>query len=78
MGHCVGGYASSCINDRCSIWSLRKISDIGQELRIATLEIRTCGDIVQAKARYNKSPSDQYLAIIKDWAEREGLRFVRI
>ncbi len=77
MSHCVGGYSRRCSIGALSIWSLKKMLWNKTWKSIVTMEISNCRKIVQAKAKFNETPDDNYLKIIKDWAKRENLTFVR-
>lgn len=72
MHHCVGTYATSCSNGKCSIFSVRRYIDDVFNDRAATLEIRN-GSIVQIRSKYNKKPDDTTIAVIKEWASYEKL-----
>jgi len=73
MRHCVGTYAAACINYQTSIWSLRRKKDAGDWKSLVTIEISKTRRIVQARARCNALPKQQYLVMISAWARREGL-----
>ena len=73
MKHCVGSYARRCAAGECSIWSLRQLRK-GTWYSLVTIEI-VRNRIVQASAVYNAVPAAEYQQIIKDWAERECIRF---
>lgn len=73
MKHCVGSYASSCASGRVSIWSLRVTDAWGQNARLLTLEV--CNEsrqIVQARQRHNKYPTEKELSILQRWASAGG------
>lgn len=77
MSHCVRTYTRRCHRGSCYIWSLRVKKKDGSWKRLVTIEVDSHKKIVQAKAKYNAHPGKEYLEMIKDWAEREELRFVR-
>jgi hypothetical protein len=73
MSHCVGSYSGSCGSGRVSIWSLRCIYALGQEARLLTLEVLTQNrQIVQARQKFNKLPSQKELSILNRWAGAGG------
>jgi PcfJ-like protein len=74
MHHCVGNYAGLCASNKCSIWALRKTYK-GQVEHLATVQVSTNRVITQIRSKYNALVSDNYLAMIKKWANTEGVRF---
>lgn len=73
MHHCVASYTVGCSQGRTTIWSIGIESPEGRE-RAATVEVDPESRLVlQAKARFNEDPDAPCLAILKDWAAREGL-----
>ncbi|MHB1557088.1 MAG: PcfJ domain-containing protein [Isosphaeraceae bacterium] len=73
MHHCVASYTVGCSQGRTTIWSIGIESPEGRE-RAATVEVDPDNRLVlQAKARLNEDPDAPCLAILKDWAAREGL-----
>jgi len=77
MRHCVATYAATCISGHKSIWSLRKKNSSGSWKSLVTIEISKTRKIVQAKARCNAVPKQQYIQLIRAWARREGLVCLR-
>lgn len=75
MGHCVGSYAGRCQKGSCSIWSLRRIEN-GEAQSLVTIEVNSLRQVVQAKARFNALPPEEHHALIRQWADREGLTLV--
>jgi hypothetical protein len=73
MRHCVATYVRDCVQGRSSIWSLQ--AEIrGIRTRVVTLEVDPrAGRLVQARRSRNGSPSPAERAIVRRWAEREGL-----
>ena len=77
LHHCVSGYGSQCANRYCSIWSLRVSIDGSKMKSLVTIQIDNNHKIVQAKTSCNAQPNASHLAIIKEWAAREGIIFVQ-
>jgi hypothetical protein len=77
LHHCVSGYGQHCASGYCSIWSLRVSIDGSKEKSLVTIQIDNRHKIVQAKTSRNAQPNASHLAIIKAWAAREGIVFVR-
>ena len=74
MHHCVETYARWCANGASSIWSLRRRAATGVERPIVTFEIdRRRRAITQVSGRGNRTPGPSALALITQWAAREGL-----
>lgn len=66
MSHCVGGYASKCINGESKIVSIKKNGNSH-----VTLEIRG-NRIVQAKMKYNVSPDRTEELIINEFCNKNN------
>ena len=64
MKHCVSSYSRRCITGECFIFSLSSIVNS----RVATIEIRKDGTIVQARGKCNQVPSLKVISLIKKWA----------
>jgi PcfJ-like protein len=77
LNHCVWTYDEKCAFGSCSIWSLRISINAFNAKPIATIEVDLQNRIVQAKSVRNAQPNTHHLAIIKEWAAREGIVFVR-
>lgn len=77
MNHCVGGYSGRCYIGALSIWSLRKKLKNETWKSEVTMEILNDRKIVQAKAKFNSTPENRFLSIIKEWSKRENLTFVK-
>jgi PcfJ-like protein len=77
LHHCVWTYDEKCAFGACSIWSLRVSINAFNAKPIVTIEVDNNRRIIQAKSVRNAQPSPQHLAIIKEWAAREGIVFVR-
>lgn len=74
MNHCVRTYVGACLKGNCSIWSLR-LRGVSEWKSLVTIEVSNAKRIVQAKARFNYKPDGQWMTMIKEWAEKEGLVF---
>jgi hypothetical protein len=77
LHHCVSGYGYKCVNGSCSIWSLRLSIEGSNTKPLVTIEIDNSRNIIQAKTANNAQPIGPHLEIIKAWAAREGISFVR-
>ncbi|HHB52760.1 MAG TPA: hypothetical protein ENK75_06985, partial [Saprospiraceae bacterium] len=73
LSHCVRSYSSKCYAGKVSIWSLR-IHKNQQWQSLVTIEVSDQHNIIQAKAKFNATPDNFYMEMIKQWAEREDLR----
>ncbi len=74
MEHCVAGFTDHCARRLTTIWSAGIETSEGRR-RVATIEVNpTTRALVQAKTRCNGEPDGFCLAILSDWAEREGLK----
>lgn len=73
MRHCVGTYAWQCRKGNSSIWSLR-YSDGVKNTPLVTIELDAKGYMVQARGLCNRLPLAAEAAVIKKWAEGQGLR----
>jgi hypothetical protein len=83
MNHCVASYGRSCAKRQISIWSMR-VADLRRNTvrRVMTIEVQNARRfIAQARGRCNKVPGARHTgfrlnrapAILKQWAEQEGL-----
>jgi hypothetical protein len=77
MHHCVSSYAHSCRAGRCSIWSLTWEDGFGKKERLLTIELDKNGVIVQARGKYNASPSENDKKILLHWAIKYNLKLSR-
>ncbi|MFO0942759.1 MAG: PcfJ domain-containing protein [Pirellulales bacterium] len=74
LRHCVSSYSNSCMSGHCSIWTLELQTDSGIE-KLITIEVRPIlKQIVQARGRLNRYPTEAELAVIRRWASVAGLR----
>ncbi len=74
MHHCVGGYVWHCIEGTSSIWSLRRLEK-DNTVSLVTVEV-SHKKIIQARGPYNAIPSNDEQALIKKWADTEGVEFL--
>ncbi|WP_291722131.1 PcfJ domain-containing protein [Bernardetia sp.] len=73
MNHCVGSYTNNCKNSNAAIFSMRNVLSKGNSL--VTIEVNPRNrNIVQAQRRFNHSPSDFEMKIIKEWARKNDLK----
>ncbi len=73
MKHCVATYTEFCAKGRSTIWSLGSESSEGRR-RLATIEVDPATRrVVQASMRRNEVPDEPCMAILKEWAARQGL-----
>ena len=79
MRHCVSTYAARCAAGQSSIWSLRRRSlDDGTTRPVLTIEVRPeTSTIVQLRSYANGVPTRRQLELVRQWAAREGLYFLR-
>ena len=79
MRHCVSSYAKRCASGASSIWSLRRRwCDDGTTVSTLTIEVHPdTRSIVQLRTRANGLPSQWQLELVRQWAAREGLFFMR-
>jgi hypothetical protein len=74
MEHCVANYAGCCARRLTTIWSVGMETSEGRQ-RVVTVEVNPASrEVIQAKARCNGEPDDSCVAILKEWAGREGLK----
>jgi len=69
LKHCVVGYNKRMVNGSCFIWSLKKDS-----VRQITIEVNGRKEIVQARGRYNRTPTEAEKSIIKRWAKENQIK----
>ena len=76
LRHCVSTYARDCVLGRSTIWSLRhRWSDEGFARSVLTIEVcPVTRVIVQVRGKANAKPHGLPLALVQQWAAREGLR----
>lgn len=73
MHHCVATYVRACRFRLSSIWSLQLETRNGR-CRLLTIEVQLATrKIVQARRKYNGWPQAAELALMAEWAAREGL-----
>lgn len=73
MNHCVGSYTDNCKSSRSAIFSLQNV--LSKENSLVTIEVEPKSRrIVQAKRRFNESPSAAEIVIIKEWAKQNDLK----
>lgn len=73
MRHCVFSYKASCIDGRCSIWSLTRTEPFQTPVRKLTIEVDRFGTIVQKRGLANRLPRPEEDHIVKQWASAMGL-----
>ena len=71
MGHCVYSYLRSCIDGKCSIFSLR----VGN-VSMVTIEVRDMR-AVQIRGPRNRKPSDKEMSIINNWSKTEHIEITK-
>jgi len=71
MRHCVAGYDAQCFSGRTAIFTLYEFEEEDTVIeKLVTLEINlTNKAIVQARGKYNATPSKTCIAIIEEWAK---------
>jgi hypothetical protein len=74
MRHCVASYAGDCARRETSIWSMR-FEDDERRFRVMTIEVDLATrTICQCRRRNNASANEKALAVMRLWAESEGLK----
>jgi len=76
MRHCVGSYTWECFQGQSSIWSLRSLNGAGKNV-LLTIQLDGRNRIVQAKGLCNRLPTISEMALLRGWAEEQGIRIVR-
>lgn len=74
MKNCVFSYIHSCVNNFCSIWSMKKQVNTSFK-HYMTIEING-NEIVQISGKLNSPPSSEDETIIKEWAKEAGIEYV--
>lgn len=75
MRHCVGSYAQSCYQGRCSIWAMT-LQNQGGSSKMLTIEVRlNPKSIRQVRGKMNRMPDAKEREVIQRWATREGLAY---
>lgn len=78
LHHCVATYARRCVAGWSQIWSLRQWRDHSVPTPVLTIEVHPrTQTIVQIRGNRNQRASGLPLALVRQWAERERLRFVQ-
>lgn len=73
MRHCVAEYTGSCARRRSTIWSLGLEGPEGRR-RVLTIEVAPASrQVLQASRKCNEDPDEASMAILREWAGREGL-----
>lgn len=73
MNHCVFRYIEDCVSGEYSFWSMRSVLGDKGVRRILTIQIHD-GELKQAKGHSNRDMKEQEKGILKDWAEKNGLK----
>jgi hypothetical protein len=73
MRHCVYGYKHSCVEGRCSIWSLTSADTFGHKVRKLTIEVNNYGHIVQMRGLANRTARPEERHIVNLWSRQAGL-----
>lgn len=74
MKHCAFSYIEFCVQNQCSIWSMKKEINTTFKNHI-TIEIRD-HEIVQISGKTNKPPIQRDKKIISEWAKEAGFTFI--
>jgi len=73
MHHCVASYARSCKGGLRAIYSMVRATDVGS-FRELTISVDVEQKMVsEARKRYNESPNDNDMRIMKLWCDKAGL-----
>lgn len=71
MNNCVRGYVDRVANGHTYILFLRRKSEKSKSL--VTIEVSTDYKLIQAKASYNRKPSDKVISFIKKWCSLKDI-----
>jgi len=81
MHHCVYSYRAKCINNSCSIWSLKVRPNTpwgyAEEKRVATIEVGSSYTIVQARGFANRSLKPHEANILSIWCRENGIGYYK-
>ena len=69
LSHCVAGYSHRMANGSSFIWSVKENSS-----RKVTVEVNGRKEIIQARGKFNRVPTEAEKSIIKRWAKVNQLR----
>lgn len=73
LAHCVSSYGGSCATGKIAIYSLQHTKGGITERRL-TIEIDVASNkIAEARKKYNKSPNNEDVSILRKWASKEFL-----
>ncbi len=73
MNHCVGGYSDNCRTSKSAIFSMQNVLSRGKSL--VTIEVNPKNrEVIQARRRFNDSPSSFEKEIIIEWAKQNDLK----
>lgn len=72
MAHCVGSYAQNVADGNCMIFFLRRANDPLKSL--VTIQIRSDGSLGQVRAKFNRNPKPEHMAVVDDWYEKIVLK----
>ena len=67
LKHCVGSYAYSCLEGRCTIWSYSRIEN-SESKKLLTIEMNSENVISQVRGARNRFPTLNEMSHIKKWA----------
>jgi len=75
MRHCIATYAGSCSKGQSSVWSMQCETAEGRE-RVLTIEVRPkLRMVMEARGRFNATPTPQAMRILRQWTDKAGLGF---
>jgi hypothetical protein len=78
LHHCVARYARHCLSGGSQIWSLRRSIGDGRATPVLTIEVNPRTQmIIQIRGERNQRAAGLPLALVRQWAERERLRFLQ-
>jgi hypothetical protein len=72
MRHCVALYTSSCRAGHASIWAMECETHTGLRKHL-TVQVNEHRTVVQCRGRSNRLPRGSEIAVLRRWAQREGL-----
>jgi len=81
MHHCVYSYRSKCINNSCSIWSLKVRPNTpwgyAEEKRVATVEVSSYHTVSQARGFANRSLKPHEANVLSIWCRENGIGYYK-
>ncbi len=73
LEHCVYSYRHYCLDGDTYIFSLRRFDENKNEVPLITIELNRKKQVLQARGKHNRNPTEMEISIIRMWAEENGL-----